>query len=148
MNGSEFPGLPGLRYGLSCDFYLGFPWGGRNPGGACTQRAWNTSTGVLVLLGEIDNSGVSITTANRSGVIEPVLREQHPDAGEIVIIEHWPEGASGTEHWDQFARIDGVPSWRRIWPVKPGHPDHDWFAGWIRSNGEAMRIPSHIRWLS
>lgn len=136
--GTGFPRLPepGRRV-LDLPRWHYPAWPG-SPGGNGHLRVWETTSGHLAIVTDLDD-GVSVT--NAAEYIHRELTADYP--GELVLIEHYPAGGHRRcPSWDQVTVTrGGQPEWRAIWPVPPVNPRYARCLQWVTAHGRTLGIP-------
>ncbi|HEX6359549.1 hypothetical protein [Actinophytocola sp.] len=113
-----------------------YPSGTLARGGFAHLRVWPVEKGHVAIVTDLRMGG-SVT--NSAEDIRAVLVEQYGEP--LTLLEHYRPADNFDDDGhtlDEITVVDGQPSWRKVWPVRPDDPDHEATAAWMREHGFPM----------
>lgn len=111
-----------------------------NPGlhlsGTGHLRSFMTTDAVWLVV--VSQLGIGCSIVNAAEDIYATLVEEY--GSRLLYLEHWSNGQRYGEGatLDMVVAPNGVPSWRRVWPLPDDHERHDEMAAWIRGDGAVL----------
>ena len=137
MSAADVIAWPRLPHGIrAADENAAWRYAGLQIGGTGHLRSFMTTDGVWLIV--VTQLGIGCSVVNAAEDIYETLLAEY--GRRLVYLEHWPSAQRG----GSFATLDMVvatgrqPHWRRVWALKPHHPDYAEFEPWVHGDGAVV----------